>query len=73
VQWCRFIVIKVGVTWARRLLRANDHLADAYLIVGVAEQAASHGAAARTAYRRYLELAPKGPYARDVRLSLAAL
>jgi Tfp pilus assembly protein PilF len=65
--------VKVAVTWARHLLRANDQLADAYLIVGVAEQAASHASAARTAYRRYLELAPKGRYARDVRMSLAAL
>jgi hypothetical protein len=65
--------VKAAVTWARRLLRANDHLAEAYLIVGVAEQLASHGSAAKTAYRRYLELAPKGRYARDVRLSLAAL
>jgi hypothetical protein len=65
--------IKVAVAWARRLLKADDHLADAYLIVGVAEQAASRGSAAKTAYRRYLELAPKGRYARDVRSSLAAL
>ena len=65
--------VKVAVTWARRLLKADDHLADAYLIVGVAEQAVSHGLAAKTAYRRYLELAPKGRYARDVRSSLAAL
>jgi predicted TPR repeat methyltransferase len=65
--------VKVAVAWARRLLRADDQLADAYLIIGVAEQAAGHGSAAKTAYRRYLELAPKGRYARDVRLSLAAL
>ena len=65
--------VKVAVAWARRLLRADDQLADAYLIIGVAEQAAGHGSAAKTAYRRYLELAPKGRYARDVRLSLVAL
>jgi hypothetical protein len=61
------------VTWARRLLKADDHLADAYLIVGVAEQAASHASAAKTAYRRYLELAPKGRYAGEVRSSLKEL
>ena len=65
--------VKVAVAWAHRVLQADDHLADAYLIVGVAEQAASHASAAKTAYRRYLELAPKGRYARDVRSSLAAL
>ena len=32
-----------------------------------------HGPAAKAAYQRYLELAPKGRYARDVRLSLQSL
>ncbi len=64
--------IKAAATWARRVLAADDRLADAYLIVGVAEQEASHASAAKTAYWRYLELAPKGRYARDVRSSLAA-
>ena len=46
---------------------------DAYLIIGAAEQEARHNAAAKTAYQRYLDLAPKGPYAQDVRSSLKSL
>ncbi len=65
--------VSLAAAWARRVLDANDHLANAYLVVGVAEQAARHASAAKTAYRRYLELAPKGRYARDVRSSMAAL
>jgi hypothetical protein len=65
--------VSVAALWARRVLGADEHLADAYLIVGVAEQEAGRASAAKGAYRRYLELAPKGRYARDVQLSLAAL
>jgi hypothetical protein len=65
--------VSVAALWARRVLGADEHLADAYLIVGVAEQEAGRASAAKAAYRRYLELAPKGRYARDVQLSLAAL
>jgi hypothetical protein len=65
--------LPLAAAWARRVLDVDEHWADAYLIVGVAEQEAKHVAAAKTAYRRYLELAPKGRYARDVRSSMAAL
>ena len=65
--------VRGAATWARRVLATDDRLADAYLIVGVAEQEAGHVPAAKAAYQRYVELAPKGRYARDVRLSLQAL
>jgi hypothetical protein len=65
--------VPIAVTWAKRVLEVDDRLADAHLIVGVAEQNANHIPAAKAAYKRYLELAPKGPYARDVRSSLSAL
>ncbi len=63
----------IAVTWARRVLHINTQLADAYVIVGFAEQEAGHRPAAKAAYRRYLELAPTGSYARDVRSVLSAL
>ena len=65
--------VSVAAIWARRVLDTDDRLADAYLIVGVAEQEARHASTAKAAYRRYLELAPKGQYVRDVRSSIAAL
>jgi Flp pilus assembly protein TadD len=63
----------VAATWARKVLQIDDSLADAYLILGAAEQEARRPAAARTAYQRYLELAPRGAYANDVRSSLKSL
>jgi hypothetical protein len=65
--------VAVATAWARRTLDTDQSLADAYLIVGVAEQEAKHATAAKAAYRRYLELAPRGRYVRDVRLSMAEL
>jgi hypothetical protein len=62
-----------AAVWARKIVQVNGSLADAYLIMGAAEQEARHPAAAKTAYQRYLELAPKGPYADDVRSSLTSL
>jgi hypothetical protein len=62
-----------AAVWARKIIQVNGSLADAYLIMGAAEQEARHAAAAKTAYQRYLELAPRGPYADDVRSSLKSL
>lgn len=62
-----------AAVWARRIVQVNGSLAEAYLIVGAAEQEAHHPAAAKTAYQRYLDLAPRGPYADDVRSSLSSL
>jgi tetratricopeptide (TPR) repeat protein len=63
----------VGAIWARKILQVDGSLADAYLIVGAAEQEARRTSAAKTAYQRYLELAPRGPYANDVRSTLKSL
>jgi len=62
-----------AAVWARKIVQVNTSLPDAYLIIGAAEQEARHNAAAKTAYQRYLDLAPKGPYAQDVRSSLKSL
>jgi hypothetical protein len=62
-----------AAVWARKIVQVKGQLADAYLIVGAVEQEAHHLAAAKTAYQRYIELAPKGPNATDVRSSLKSL
>jgi hypothetical protein len=59
-----------AAVWARKIVQVNSSLAEAYLIIGVAEQEAHRPAAAKAAYQRYLELAPQGAYAQDVRSSL---
>ena len=56
-----------AVEWGRKAIAIDENLADAYVFVGGGEQMAGHGKAAKEAYRRYLELAPKGRYAADVR------
>ncbi|HJX64490.1 MAG TPA: DUF4388 domain-containing protein [Polyangia bacterium] len=57
-------------TWAKKALAVNPDLADAYLLLGGAEQEAAHPAEAKAAYKRYLELAPTGRHARDLRAIL---
>jgi CheY-like chemotaxis protein/Flp pilus assembly protein TadD len=52
---------------------ANPENADAYLVIGAVQQQNSHNAEARTAYERYLKLAPKGEYAGEIRSILATL
>jgi predicted TPR repeat methyltransferase len=46
---------------------ADPNLADAYVFIGTAEQAAGHAQAAKIAYLKYLELAPTGRYAQDLK------
>lgn len=62
-----------AAVWSRKIVQVNSSLAEAYLIIGVAEQEALNPAAARTAYQRYLQLAPTGTFADDVRSSLKSL
>jgi Flp pilus assembly protein TadD len=52
---------------------ANADNAEAYLVVGAVEQQKSHTSEARTAYEKYLKLAPKGQFASDIRSILATL
>jgi tetratricopeptide (TPR) repeat protein len=63
----------IAVAWAHRIVKADPTAADAYLIIGVAEQDQSRKGAARQAYKRYLELAPQGAYAGDVRSVLRSM
>lgn len=62
-----------ALTWARRAVEMDASAAEAYVIIGAAEQNAGRTEAAATAYRRYLQLAPRGWHARDVRAILANL
>ncbi len=52
---------------------ANASNPDAYVVIGAVEQQKGHNPEARTAYEKYLKLAPKGQFAGDVRSILASL
>jgi hypothetical protein len=53
--------------WAERAIAINPKLADAYVIVGGVHQAEGEMTAAKAAYQKYLQLAPTGQYAGDLR------
>jgi DNA-binding response OmpR family regulator len=52
---------------------ANAENADAYLVVGAVQQQKGHNSEARTAYEKYVKLAPKGRFAGEIRSILATL
>jgi CheY-like chemotaxis protein len=52
---------------------ANPNSADAYVVIGTVQQSMGHIAEAKTAYQKYLELAPKGEFASDLRAVLNTL
>lgn len=58
---------------ATRAVAARPDLADAYALIGTVEQERGRIAVARTNYKKYLELAPRGRYAADLRAVLAGL
>jgi tetratricopeptide (TPR) repeat protein len=58
---------------ARRAVVANPRHADAYLLIGTVEQTEGRRQEARSAYQTYLELAPLGAHASDVRAILRTL
>ncbi|MDX2022486.1 MAG: response regulator [Deltaproteobacteria bacterium] len=57
-----------ALKWAKSAVSANPKLADAYVFIGEVEQELGHKAAAKAAYAKYLELAPSGKYAADLRV-----
>ncbi len=59
--------------WGKKAVAADPSVADAYVFIGGAEQNAGHGKAAREAYKRYLQLAPSGRYAADLRAIVGSL
>ena len=60
-------------SWATKAIALDADRADAYVFLGSAEQAFGHKAAAKTAFQRYLRLAPHGRYAADLRAVLGSL
>jgi Tfp pilus assembly protein PilF len=62
-----------ALDWAKQAVALDEKQADAYVILGGAQQAIGHPAAAKFAYQRYLQLAPKGRYAADLRAVLGSL
>jgi CheY-like chemotaxis protein len=56
-----------ALQWAERAIALDPRNADAYVIIGGVKQAADDTASARAAYKKYLELAPNGQYAADLR------
>ena len=62
----------VGVE-AAKALALDPTIPDAWAFVGTAEQVAGHAKEARVAYQRFLELAPPGRRADDIRAILKTL
>jgi tetratricopeptide (TPR) repeat protein len=62
-----------ALPFAQRAATANPDEAEAYVLIGGAEQEAGNVEAAAKAYRQYLQLAPRGWHARDIRSVLANL
>jgi hypothetical protein len=62
-----------ALAWSQKALAADPNAADAYVFIGGAEQSAGHKKAAKDAYKRYLQLAPSGRYASDLRAIVGTL
>jgi Tfp pilus assembly protein PilF len=60
-------------SWAKKALGVDPNLADAYVFLGGAEQEMGNPDAAKAAYKKYLELAPTGRHARELRVVLDSL
>jgi hypothetical protein len=52
---------------------SNPNRADAYVVIGTVQQTQGHLNEAKTAYQKYLELAPKGEFAADIKSVLSSL
>jgi Flp pilus assembly protein TadD len=52
--------------WARKAVAIDPEMAEPYAFLGFVADQAGRDREARVAYRRYLELAPRGPYAEDI-------
>ncbi len=52
---------------AQKAVKIDPNLADAYVIIGGVHQDSGQNREAKVAYRRYLQLAPTGRYADELR------
>ncbi len=59
---------KKALEWAEKAVATDATMADAWVFIGGAQQELGDAAAAKAAYAKYLELAPTGKYARDLRI-----
>jgi predicted Zn-dependent protease len=64
---------KESMEWGQRAMAIDPNLPEPYVFVGNAEQMAGHRKEAKAAYEKYLELAPTGSYANDLRAVLKGL
>ncbi len=62
-----------ALDWATQATAAEPNLAEAYVFIGGAQQEAGRRKEAKAAYTKYLELAPKGQYANDLRAIVSGL
>jgi CheY-like chemotaxis protein len=62
-----------ALQWAERAVKLDPNHADAYVIIGGVKQAADDNRAAKAAYQKYLQLAPSGQYAADLRAIVNSL
>jgi CheY-like chemotaxis protein len=62
-----------SLTWAKKAIDVDPNIAEAYVFIGTAEQQAGRKEEAKAAYQKYLELAPTGKYAEDLKAILATL
>jgi hypothetical protein len=62
-----------AAAWARKAIGVDPKLAQAFALLGGAEQQLGRSAEAKAAYSRYLELAPDGEHAQDIRALLPQL
>jgi tetratricopeptide (TPR) repeat protein len=62
-----------AMAWSQKALAADPNAADAYVFIGGVEQSAGRKKAAKEAYKRYLQLAPGGRYAGDLRAIVGSL
>jgi tetratricopeptide (TPR) repeat protein len=62
-----------AIELAHLAIAANPRVPGAYAVVGAVARVAGRTVEARTAYTKYLELAPVGPHAAEARAALAAL
>jgi hypothetical protein len=71
-HWAHGDAAGAGV-WGRHALELGTKDADAYVLTGNAERAAGNRAEAVAAYRRYLQLAPRGWHAARLRTAIRML
>ncbi|HVZ74682.1 MAG TPA: DUF4388 domain-containing protein [Polyangia bacterium] len=62
-----------ALQWAERAVELDANQADAYVIIGGVKQQLDDPHGAKAAYKKYLELAPDGQYAADLRALVDSL